>query len=57
MKGRSLLRSPLAREITAVLVFKAAFLAALYFAFFDGPAPGPVVPILPSESGQGTMTQ
>ena len=52
-----MLRSPLSREITAVLVFKAAFLAALYFAFFDGPAPGPVVPILPAPSGQGPVTQ
>jgi len=34
-----LLRNSLAREITAVLVFKVLFLTALYFAFFAGPAP------------------
>jgi hypothetical protein len=52
-----LLRSPLTREITAVLVFKAVFLTALYFAFFDGPAPGPIVPVFPAASEQGMMTQ
>jgi hypothetical protein len=36
-----LLRQPLAREITAVLVFKALFLTALYYAFFAGPTPPP----------------
>ena len=34
-----MLRNSLAREITAVLVFKVLFLTALYFAFFAGPAP------------------
>lgn len=48
--------SPLAREVVAVLVFKAAFLTALYFAFFAGPAPGPVVPAFPAAE-QGTMTR
>ena len=52
-----MLRSPLSREITAVLVFKAAFLAALYFAFFAGPAPGPIVPILAPASGEGSAAQ
>ncbi len=54
-KGRPLLSSPLAREIVAVLVFKAAFLTALYFAFFSGAAPGPVIPAFPSAPEQGTQ--
>ena len=34
-----MLRNSLAREVTAVLVFKILFLTALYFAFFAGPVP------------------
>ncbi|MFZ0693258.1 MAG: cytochrome oxidase putative small subunit CydP [Alphaproteobacteria bacterium] len=36
---RHKLAHKLTREIVAVLVFKAAFLAVLYFAFFANPAP------------------
>ena len=36
---RHKLAPKLTREIAAVLVFKALFLAALYFAFFANPAP------------------
>ena len=42
--------------IVAVLVFKAAFLTALYFAFFAGPAPGPVIPAFPAALERGGMT-
>ena len=36
---RHKLAHKLTREIAAILVFKALFLAALYFAFFANPAP------------------
>jgi hypothetical protein len=39
--GNPLFRNPLFREITAVLLFKALALTALYFAFFAAPAAGP----------------
>jgi len=50
-----LFRNALSREITAVLVFKALALTALYFAFFAGPAPhdGAAIFRAPAAHGAG----
>lgn len=38
-RPKPLIRNSLSREIAAVLIFKALFLTALYFAFFAEPKP------------------